>query len=84
MELLFGTKNERAVNLISFHNVYFLLNLMKRLRNSIIEGTVNEFAKKFFTELYEKENSRGQDCADYPEWVKEALITAGVDIEFMN
>ena len=77
-------KNERAVNLISFHNVYYLLNLMKKLRNSIIEEKVNEFVKDFFTELYVKENSRGHTEANYPQWVKDALVKAGVDVEFMN
>ena len=77
-------KNERAVNLISYHNVYYLLNLMKKLRISIIEGKVNIFVKNFFTELYEKENSKGKTESDYPQWIKEALTAAGVDIEFMN
>lgn len=77
-------KNERAVNLISFHNVYYLLNLMKKLRTAIIDGKVNEFVKNFFTELYEKTNSRGHTETDYPQWVKDALTKAGVDVEFLN
>ena len=77
-------KNERAVNLISFHNVYFLLNLMKKLRQSIIDGKVNEFVKEFFTELYESESEDNHDFNLYPDWVKEALIAAGVNIDFMN
>jgi len=77
-------KNERAVNLISYHNVYYLLNLMRKLRTSIIEGNVNEFVKNFFTDLYEKDNMKGEDSSNYPQWVKDALTAAGVDIEFMN
>jgi len=57
---------------------------MKKLRISIIEGKVNIFVKNFFTELYEKENSKGKTESDYPQWIKEALTAAGVDIEFMN
>lgn len=78
-------KNERAVNLISFHNVYYLLSLMKRLRTAIIEGSVNEFVKKFFEDLYEDEiNKNGEKSDKYPQWVKDALTSAGVDISFMN
>jgi queuine tRNA-ribosyltransferase len=70
-------KNARSLNMISFHNVYFLLNLMKRLRTSIMENKVNEFVQKFIEEqfIHEKE---------YPEWVYCALKQAGVNTEFME
>ena len=68
-------KNPRAVVLISFHNVYYLLNLMKRIRNSIIENKVNEFAKDFFMKQFP---------ISTPCWVKDALEKAGVDISFID
>lgn len=68
-------KNPRAVNMISFHNVYYLLNLMKRIRDSIINGKVNEFVLDFFTKQF---------SGKYPKWVYNALKKAGVDAEFMK
>ena len=70
-------KNPRALNLISFHNVYYLLNLMKKLRNSIIENRVNDFIENFIKEQYRYEER-------YPEWIYDALNAAGVDTDFMN
>ena len=68
-------KNPRAVVLISFHNVYYLLNLMKRIRNSIIEDKVNEFAKDFFMKQFPIKT---------PSWVRDSLEKAGVDISFID
>lgn len=42
-ELLTGNAN--AVHLISYHNVYFLLNLMRKLRTAILEEKVQNFIK---------------------------------------
>jgi len=42
-ELLKG--NSLGVHLISYHNVYFLLNLMRDLRTSIIEDRSPKFVK---------------------------------------
>jgi len=68
-------KNPRAVVLISFHNVFYLLNLMKRIRNSILDGKVNEFVKEYMMKYYKNE--------EYPSWVVNALKKAGVDVGFM-
>lgn len=70
-------KNPRAVNLISYHNVYYLLDLMRKVRRSIIDNRVNEFIHKFITDLYAEEES-------YPTWVFDALTAAGVDTTFMR
>ena len=72
-------KNPRAVNLISYHNVYYLLDLMRKLRASIIQGetAVNKFVEKFITEQFNDERL-------YPLWIYEALNAAGVNTEFME
>lgn len=73
------SKNPRAVNLISYHNVYFLLNLMKNLHSAIIDGSeaVNKFINKFITDQF-------SDSEKYPLWVYDALKAAGVDTSFMK
>lgn len=37
--------NPVAVHLISYHNIHYLLNLLRKLRTSIIEGNIQEFIK---------------------------------------
>ncbi|MCL6638901.1 MAG: tRNA guanosine(34) transglycosylase Tgt [Firmicutes bacterium] len=43
-----------GVRLTTIHNLYFVLNLMKEIREAIREGKMNEFARKF-REEYPKE-----------------------------
>ncbi len=50
---LFHGKEMLAGTLASIHNVYFLVNLVKQIRQSIIDGTFFEF-KKSFLEKYLK------------------------------
>jgi tRNA-guanine transglycosylase len=72
-------KNPRAVNLISYHNVYYLLDLMRKLRSAIIKGkdAVNKYAEKFIMEQFKNEET-------YPLWIYEALNKAGVKTDFME
>ncbi|MGB4508953.1 MAG: tRNA guanosine(34) transglycosylase Tgt, partial [Syntrophomonadaceae bacterium] len=39
-----------AHRLLSYHNVYFLVNLMARIRNAIREGNLDNFCHDFFSE----------------------------------
>jgi len=73
-------KNPRAVNLISLHNVYYLLKLMKSFRQSIIDNKVQEFVENFLSKQFYKKDK----ITMYPMWVYNALKAAGVDIKFMN
>ena len=43
---LYKTQEATAATLLSIHNIHFLLNLAKDLRNSIIEGTFEEYSAK--------------------------------------
>jgi len=46
---LFRSHEMLAATLASIHNVYFLVNLMKRIRISILEGTFAHMKEDFFT-----------------------------------
>ena len=70
--------NPRAVEMISFHNVYFLFNLMERIREAIINGKVNEFVEDFINKEY-KNNKEG-----VPDWVVNTLTKAGCDMSFIT
>lgn len=56
------------------HNVHYLLNLMKRMREAIIRDQFPAFIKDFFNKVYQNDNSR------FPAWAVEALRTVGVDL----
>ncbi len=43
---LYKTQEATAATLLSIHNIHFLLNLVKNLRNSIIEGNFEEYSDK--------------------------------------
>ena len=43
---LYRTGEATAATLLSIHNIHFLVNLMKDIRNSIIEGNFEEFSEE--------------------------------------
>lgn len=51
---LFRAKEILANTLASIHNLYFILKLVSRIRDSIIEGNFAEFKKDFLGEYYGK------------------------------
>ena len=69
-------KNPRGAVLISFHNVYYLLKLVERIRESIMKDRVNEFVREFIEKYY-----RNSGC---PDWVRKALRKAGCDVGFLE
>ena len=56
------------------HNVHFLLALMGRARQAIIEDRYPLFVRDFFGKLYSK------DISKYPDWAVVALRGVGVDL----
>ena len=68
--------NQRAVELISFHNVYYLLNLMNKLREAIIYKKVNEFLEDFIKKQF-------RDSKEVPDWIVSTLTKAGYDMSFV-
>lgn len=70
---LVGRKEGVASTLITVHNLSFMMRLMDRMRQAILNQTFSTFTRKFLTTLY----PRG--CP--PHWVKDALREAGIEIE---
>ena len=70
--------NPRAVEMISFHNVFYLLNLMTKIRDAIINGKVNEFVEDFINKQF-KDSKEG-----VPDWVVNTLTKAGCDMSFIS
>lgn len=61
-----------AGTMISVHNVHFLLNLMRRLREAIIAGNLEKFVQNFLR--------RWCGAAGVPSWAVEALASVGIDV----
>ncbi|KAH6890590.1 tRNA-guanine(15) transglycosylase-like protein [Thelonectria olida] len=67
------SKETVAAHLLTIHNVWYQLNLMREIRESIIEDRFPAYVRQFFAGLY-------PDKADYPEWAAGALKGVGVDL----
>ncbi|KAK1982820.1 queuine tRNA-ribosyltransferase [Colletotrichum cereale] len=66
-------KETVAAHLLSIHNVWYQLNLMKGIRQAVIEDRFPAFIRQFFGDLYD-------DKTKYPEWAVESLKRVGVDL----
>lgn len=69
-----AAKETAGAHLLSVHNVHFLLNLMKGVREAVLEDRFPRFLRRYFGEMY------GGDKSRYPEWAVEALRGVGVDL----
>jgi queuine tRNA-ribosyltransferase catalytic subunit len=56
------------------HNIHYMMTLMRKAREAIMEDKYPDFLRNFFSTLYagEKEN--------YPAWAVTALRGVGVDL----
>ncbi|KND92225.1 putative queuine tRNA-ribosyltransferase [Tolypocladium ophioglossoides CBS 100239] len=68
-----ASKETVAAHLLTIHNVWYQLNLMREVRQSIIEDRFPAYIREFFVGLY-------ADKMDYPDWAVEALRVVGVDL----
>lgn len=62
------------MQLISIHNVHFLIHLLRGLREAVLEDRTEEYAVDFFTNYFKNEET------GIPAWVKEALKTCDIEI----
>ena len=66
------TKEPSAALLVTYHNIRHMMNLGRNLRQSIIDGTFEEFVNAFLKRQFPDGN--------VPLWVREALEEADIDI----
>jgi queuine tRNA-ribosyltransferase len=66
-------KETAGAHLLTMHNVHYQLNLMKQVRQAIIDDRYPAFLKRFFGKLYDKKSK-------YPGWAVTALKGVGVDL----
>lgn len=68
-------KETAGAHLLSMHNIWYLLDLMRRARQAILEDRFPGFLRDFFTRLY-TDNGKGVE-----RWAVDALKGVGVDLE---
>ncbi|KAK6600443.1 queuine tRNA-ribosyltransferase [Botrytis cinerea] len=68
-----AAKETVGAHLLTMHNVWYQLELMRNARKAIIEDRYPAFVKKFFADLHGEKSK-------YPDWAVEALRTVGVDL----
>ncbi|XP_061353400.1 uncharacterized protein LOC133298164 isoform X3 [Gastrolobium bilobum] len=66
------TKDPMGSQLLSYHNLYYMMQLSRDLHSSIVEGRFPKFVCDFLQKMFPK--------GDVPEWVCSAMEVAGVDI----
>jgi queuine tRNA-ribosyltransferase catalytic subunit len=69
-----AAKETVGAHLLTIHNVWYQLALMRRVRAAIVEDRYPGFLKEFFSDLY------GGDRSKYPEWAVDALRGVGVEL----
>ncbi|KAG9660030.1 Queuine tRNA-ribosyltransferase, partial [Aureobasidium melanogenum] len=69
-----AAKETAGAHLLSIHNVHYLLDLMRRIREAIIADQYPAFLRTYFSTLY------AGDQTKYPTWVVDALRGVNVDL----
>jgi queuine tRNA-ribosyltransferase catalytic subunit len=67
-------KETVGAHLLTMHNVYYQLALMRKIREAIIEDRFPALVRQFFADRHDSDKTK------YPEWAAEALRTVGVDL----
>jgi tRNA-guanine transglycosylase len=65
-------KETVAAHLLTLHNVWYQLELMRRVRQAIVEDRFPDFVRGFFARLYPE--------GGYPAWAVAALRGVGVEL----
>lgn len=68
------SKETAGAHLLTLHNVYYQLNLMRQARKAILNDEYPQFVKQFFWDWYNGDESK------YPQWAKDALKTVNIEL----
>jgi tRNA-guanine family transglycosylase len=80
LHALFKTRNPVAVELITQHNIAYMMSLVRSMRQSILENRFAAFATAFVKDQYPGTAAGG---AEIPTWVVEALAATGIDVNIV-
>lgn len=74
---LFKAGNPVAIELLTQHNIAYMMKLVREMRESIIDDRFSEYAQRFISMQFPGVESGGENV---PVWVIEALSSAGIDL----
>ncbi|KXT13800.1 hypothetical protein AC579_2340 [Pseudocercospora musae] len=69
-----AAKETAGAHLMTMHNTHYMLDMMRRAREAVIEDRYPHFLKDYFSALYAGNKEK------YPEWAVQALRGVGVDL----
>jgi len=69
-----AAKETVGAHLLTMHNVWYQLQLMRDVRQAIVEDVYPAFLRRFFADLYDGDKTK------YPSWAVDALRGVGVDL----
>jgi queuine tRNA-ribosyltransferase catalytic subunit len=74
---LFKANNPVGVELLTQHNIAYMMKLVRSMRDAIIANAFQDYVKRFITMQYPGMSMGGEDI---PRWVIDALQAAGIDL----
>lgn len=69
-----AAKETAGAHLLSMHNVHYLLDLLRQVREAVVEDRYPAFLRRYFKMLYDGQKEK------YPVWAVDALRGVGVDL----
>jgi tRNA-guanine transglycosylase len=67
-----ASKDQIGGQLLSYHNIAYQMRLMREMRQSIVEGDLPDWVRRFFKRQFPE--------GDYPSWAVDALAVAGISL----
>jgi queuine tRNA-ribosyltransferase len=74
---LLKSGNPLGAQLMTHHNIAFMMSLTRRMRQAILEDRYPQFVQDFIKDQFRGEQNGGQNV---PTWVQEALASAGIKV----
>jgi queuine tRNA-ribosyltransferase catalytic subunit len=81
LHVLLKANNPVAIELITQHNIAYMMELVRGMREAILQQTYATFATQFVLSQFPGKANGGEDI---PIWVNDALSAAGIDIFLKN
>jgi queuine tRNA-ribosyltransferase len=77
LQTLLKVGNPLAAELITQHNIAYMMALVRGMRQAVLDDRYAEYASEFIKEQFP---GTGEGAGDVPSWVLDALSAAGIDI----
>lgn len=74
---LFKNGNTMAAQLLTQHNIAYMMTLVRTMRKTIIDGTYPDFVRGFIKDQYRGQIYGGEDI---PQWVQDALASGDISL----